>query len=314
MTKTRCLILAVSAALLSHPAHADWLAELESPAPIASSDGLVVRAVGSSNPDLARDEAHARSLAAKTARVLAHERLAERLDGLRLSSETKLRNELLVGSTVQASVRSQVRGARVVEESFTKRPDGSIACEVTLAWGGGAPREQGHQPALAAPAPTAPSSPRPADSTPAQAPPLPPSALSVPSHAGPPPSEIPPVTHRLPTHHQDYSGLIVDATGLGARAVVDPRIVTESGHVIYDRSQADRKFARRKGLVEYAHSIEAARAFKRLGDRPLIVRAQRLGGPTGKDLIVSDEAAALATSTISRHDLYHRCSVVILLD
>ena len=358
MSRT-ALIAAGLVLLLAAPAAADWLEDLDAwtpppqPAPAVDWTTGVVRASASAGADPRRvlNRAHARSQALRTARTLAHEKLAETVDGIQVDAVTTLRDERLASSRVETRVQARIRGARVVREDCESLEDGSLSCEVELALLLGS--EDGLVSALREPQPdwelgwdddedepeadepARPASPPP--STTAPEPPAPARAESIepPAHeasaAVEPPAEAavatPPETApaatasrpassivERPRRGERRSGLIVDARGLGFEPALFPRLLTTGGEVVFSFDTVRRKHAVRKGLVEYARDWDAARNFKRVGRRPLVVRALAAEGEAATDLILSDDAAPLISATVGQRRLGRRCRVVILLD
>ncbi|WP_319522060.1 hypothetical protein [uncultured Desulfosarcina sp.] len=111
-----------------------------------------------------------------------------------------------------------------------------------------------------------------------------------------------------------YTGLIVDAVGIGAKPALVPVIADESGEVVYGPAFASREFAVSRGMSGYAASLDAARKDPRVGDRPLIVKAIRTRFTGNTDLVIpTTEAARLRSSAIHLNFL-KACRVCIVLD
>lgn len=111
-----------------------------------------------------------------------------------------------------------------------------------------------------------------------------------------------------------YTGLIVDAQGLGARPAMYPRILTASGEALFDVSTANPNAVIEEGLAEYRKTLEAARAVSRVGDHPLIVKATRVSGKYGADLVVSDEDARTIAQANEQRDFLGEARVAVVLD
>ncbi len=91
------------------------------------------------------------------------------------------------------------------------------------------------------------------------------------------------------------TGVIVDATGLGADRALWPRLLGEDGKVLYGNFDLSDDFLYDEGAVQYAASVEEARTLGRAGDRPLVVKARRTDGAYKADLVLAaGEAAKLA--------------------
>jgi hypothetical protein len=93
---------------------------------------ICVIAGGTADLDKAQSGAHARSLALRTARVLAYEKLAEKLKGVIVGAQTKLKNDALDESQVTTIVKATIRNVTFEKEMVSFLPDGSPWAEVTL--------------------------------------------------------------------------------------------------------------------------------------------------------------------------------------
>lgn len=93
---------------------------------------ICVIAGGTADLDKAQSSAHARSLALRTARVLAYEKLAEKIKGVIVGAQTKLKNDSLDESQVSTIVKATIRNVTFEKEMVSFLPDGSPWAEVTL--------------------------------------------------------------------------------------------------------------------------------------------------------------------------------------
>lgn len=93
---------------------------------------ICVIAGGTADLDKAQSSAHARSLALRTARVLAYEKLAEKVKGVIVGAQTKLKNDALDESQVTTIVKATIRNVTFEKEIVSFLPDGSPWAEVTL--------------------------------------------------------------------------------------------------------------------------------------------------------------------------------------
>lgn len=72
------------------------------------------------------------------------------------------------------------------------------------------------------------------------------------------------------------TGLVVDATGLGFEPVLGPQIHSPDGTALYGPDTVARAYVQQYGVAGYSRSLNEAQSDPRVGDRPLIVRAQRI--------------------------------------
>lgn len=114
---------------------------------------------------------------------------------------------------------------------------------------------------------------------------------------------------------RDFTGLILDASYLGARAALKPRIFSQDGEEVYGERTASREVALSKGYASWSDSPETARdkAKKRIGSNPLVVRAMEATGKHRSDLVVSREDAMLIERADQKTGFLKQCKVAITI-
>lgn len=113
-----------------------------------------------------------------------------------------------------------------------------------------------------------------------------------------------------------YTGLIVDASGLGARPAMSPRLLVDpEGNEIYGPQSVDREVAMNIGFAGYASSVDRAKGLdKRLGSNPMVVKATGCSGGRKTDLLLSkDDASTLYDANLDRNFLKD-CKVVMVIN
>ena len=88
----------------------------------------------------------------------------------------------------------------------------------------------------------------------------------------------------------EFSGLVVDATGLGVKPSLQPRIMDGAGRAFYTVEMVSPNALRQHGAAAYVGTVESARRMERVGKKPLVLKATRLS-KSKTDLIVADVAA-----------------------
>ncbi len=89
-----------------------------------------------------------------------------------------------------------------------------------------------------------------------------------------------------------YTGLVVDARGLGVTPVLAPRLLDAAGKALYGVSALAEDVRAATGVAAWFDSLEAAKKAALVGEKPLVVKAT---GLQGSDLVLSpDDAKALA--------------------
>jgi len=97
----------------------------------------------------------------------------------------------------------------------------------------------------------------------------------------------------------EYTGLIVDCTGIGLQPSVNPMILTNDGeNEVFSQRIVDMEI-KDQGMVRLVVSIEAARANSRAGKNPLMVKGVRAVGNRSTDVVVSqDDAIAIMSADV----------------
>lgn len=128
-----------------------------------------------------------------------------------------------------------------------------------------------------------------------------------PDGSTPSPSEVPMAAGA-------YTGLIIDAKGLGVMPAMAPKVEDENGNEVYGSKFVSREWAVRQGMVGYEKSLEAARGNQRVTNNPLVIKALKASGANKSDVVVSNaDAQRLQQATQSQNFLDH-CRVMFLLD
>lgn len=266
---------------------------------VATATGLGVP------PPTAVSPAQARALARRAAEVVARRNLLEVVRGVRIDSQTQVRNAMLESDVINAQVSGLVRGAQVV--SVQELGDGSV--EVTVGM-----RLMGELANLLLPQaprrkvpPPAPQEAGPASSPQIAAPPPP---------AGQGPARQPVEAQPSPPAPapRPFTGLVVDARGLGARPAMVPKVLSESGQELYGPASVDRQWAAEQGVAGYAKDPSAAQQHERVADRPLVVKGLQTSGPSRADIVISNADARVLFSSAQNMGMLEKARVIIVVD
>lgn len=113
-----------------------------------------------------------------------------------------------------------------------------------------------------------------------------------------------------------YTGLVVDARGSSLRPSLSPRIVDDSGRVIYAASHVDRDFAVRTGVVAYDRSLQLAAVSERVGGataNPFLVVATGVSGLYNSDVVVTRDMGTRIRIANMEADFLAKCRVVFVV-
>lgn len=125
----------------------------------------------------------------------------------------------------------------------------------------------------------------------------------------------------LREHGNVFTGIVVDARGLGVRRGMSPRILDERGRIIYSGIEADASVIIGRGLVGYMYDPEDAVENSRLAvhemypyRNPLIVQAVGVvDDPFRASVIISVADAERIRKELQKYDFLGRWAVVFII-
>lgn len=230
-------------------------------------------------------------LARRAAIVDAYRNLAETIQGVQVDSDTLMQDLVIQSDTVRAKVSALVKGARILEEGTN--PDGSYFVRMSVPLYG-----VGNSVAAVA---------IPEIGTSAAPEPLP--KVDV-KHTSLPKQEVKEV------RSAGYTGVIIDASGLGLEATFSPVVYDTNGRAIYGMKNIDPDFAISKGMVEYASSKERAVTNSRAGSNPLVLSAVDVKGGRNSvnrvNVVVSVDDGDKILLANEKSGMLHKCAVVFV--
>ena len=115
------------------------------------------------------------------------------------------------------------------------------------------------------------------------------------------------------TGDEIYSGLIIDAGGLGLEPVISPKILDERYREIYGASYISKESALLRGIVVYEKEMSRAMENDRISNNPLIIQGIRTTGNSTNVVISSSDAQSLRHSAKNLSFLRHG-KVIIVID
>jgi len=277
------LICAVLLALAAGSASAQMVGTVKDVEQSVGSTGKVdwttgmITAVGiGAPPAQPANAAQARAMAERAAQVVALRNLLEAVKGVRVDSATTVENFMVTSDVIKTEVSGFIQGAMPIDKKYMS--DGSVEVTVGMRLTG------------------------------ALADTLLPKGLATPSTPLTAPSGATAVPGQL------YTGLIVDARGLGVRPAMAPKILNEDGKEVYGSAWVSRDFAVREGMVGYLKDPASALANPRVTDKPLMVKALKVSGDARVDTVISNADAAALQSAAQNLNMLQKCRVIILVD
>jgi len=113
---------------------------------------------------------------------------------------------------------------------------------------------------------------------------------------------------------EPFTGLVIDARGQGLRPALAPRVLNESGKIVYGVSFTRRPRALVAGVASYEGDLDLASKKNRVAEKPLIVQCKKAVGPDRTDIIISSEAAAILHSMPKHLKFLADCRVIIVVE
>jgi hypothetical protein len=242
---------------------------------------ITVKGIGASNPEM--PEATRRPGAVRAAQLMAPRNALETIKGIQISSETTVENFMVTDEYVSTSIDGFIKGFKF-EPNPHYMSDGSVEISVTVPLDG--PQGLGEAlygkgDSIVKDKPVVTAMPEPAAETKAQV----------------------------------FTGLIIDATGLGIKPAMAPKVLDEAGNEIYGSAYVGRAFAVKYGMAGYAKSVEEAGKNKdRIGKTPEKVKAIKASGANKCDVVLSSGDADALRSSAKNLKFLQECRVIIVVD
>jgi hypothetical protein len=183
--------------------------------------------------------AQAKHMAERAAFSVALRNLLETVKGIRVDSMTLVENYMLKDDVIKTQVSGFVKGAQVVKDKTVAQPDGTVELTVKVPlWG----TESLYAPMMNA-------------------------------------KGLQPRDGGADSDNSDgYTGVVVDARGLGVLPACFPELLDQDGGVVFGASTVDRAAAERDGMVHYM-TVPKGVDLSNLLERALIIRPVEMGAP-----------------------------------
>ena len=123
----------------------------------------------------------------------------------------------------------------------------------------------------------------------------------------------PPVKEdKIKSDKSEWTGLIVDARGVGLKPALVPYILDNLGSQVYGPEYISRDFAVQWGMCGYTSDMDAALKTDRVGQNPLTVQTIRATGPEPTNIVIS-AADASRVRAASEHVVILREGRVVVV-
>lgn len=266
----------------------------------------IIRATGIGlAPADSQSKAQAKLAAQRAAKVDAYRRLAEIVQGVRVSSETTVQNFMLKDTTINTRVSGFIKGARETEIKYYADGAAEVTIEASLNGKGGL--ADIILPALSEVRVTEVDEPLVKEEA---------KPIETAQTETAQPQEADKETEGIPAVETTagYTGLVVNAKGLGIQPSLSPKILTEEKEEVYGINYADPRYRTELGLVEYHTGVDAAKQDERVTKVPYIIQAVAAAGPQKSDVIIKTADAQGFGNSQESKDILQRCRVIIVLE
>ncbi len=303
------IILIVSVLfLISAPAFSQYVNQPIGDAGNVDWSSQVVRSTGIGAPNPNMPQAAQRAGAIEAAKRVALRNLLETVRGMTLTSETTIRNAMVENDVINTRVQGVVTNFTIVDTKYMSTGDIEVTVEMPIT---GAlldavlPQQMGGTPVSAGAAgqggygqlwPI--DKPVPAGYK-----------LITPVNPGQGPAS---------TSGQSaggvFTGLVIDAKGLGVRPAMAPKIVDETGEEVYGSKYVSRDWAVQIGMVGYDKNVNQAKTNDRVTNNPMVVKGLRASGANKADIVVSNNDAANIRNAAANQNFLDKCKVMFIVD
>jgi hypothetical protein len=234
-----------------------------------------VTAVGIGAPNPAMPEVTARPMAIRAARDVALRNALELIKGIQMNSSTTVENFMVQSDQIRTSVEGYIRKFEASEPRYMS--DKTIEITVTI----------------------------PMDAALAEA--VLPSSIQAQPLASVPAVQV--------AKAQNFSGLIIDARGMGAIPALVPKILDEDGKEVYGSAYVSREWAVKWGMAGYAKTPQQAAGLRdRIGTTPGMIKAVKATGASRCDLVISNRDALEVRAAAKSMKFLSDCRVIIIVD
>ena len=111
-----------------------------------------------------------------------------------------------------------------------------------------------------------------------------------------------------------FTGLVVDAKGLGVKPVMVPKIIDENNQEVYGSAFVSREYAVQQGMSGYARDLKEILKDQRVSDYPLVVKGLKTSGPGHSEIVISNADASKLRGISESLYFMKKCRVIIVID
>lgn len=296
------------------------------------SRGIILAKGSGAPPREARNIAQARLMTERAALTDARRNLLEVLKGVRVDSSTLVENFMVKDDQIRLQAEGFIQGSVEVRRFRKYLSDGAIEITVAVDLAGDfislmlqaatearkgvekAPSEDKPGPSPSPP----PIAPPAAAAVPEKKPePAFPPAVAVPEkkpEPPPAPAKVPPKPLPSPADLPPYTGVVLDARGLGMKPALLVRVLDEGGTELYRGGYVPQEKAAQNGLALFSRDLTAAQTNPRVGKNPLTLKGSKVDPANPSDIILAEENARKMAPYAQKGTFLEDCRVMVVLE
>jgi len=118
----------------------------------------------------------------------------------------------------------------------------------------------------------------------------------------------------MPQNRKEYTGLVIDARGLGINPAMTFQLVDEDGKEVYGSAYVSREHVVQWGMCEYTSDINAIKKNERIGGNSIVVKGIKVKPPGNSDVIISGADASRVRGAVEHLGFLKECRVMIVMD
>jgi hypothetical protein len=113
-----------------------------------------------------------------------------------------------------------------------------------------------------------------------------------------------------------YTGLIIDARGLGVKPALCPQVFDTDGYLLYNANMVDITAPGFTTVAAYSKTMEHAKSLSRVGNNPLIVKATGVvkGSGEAADVIIGSSDSIIFRQSSSKDTIISSAAVAIVVN
>ena len=256
-----------------------------------SSGKIVVEGIGGAGQSMSNGYT--------AAKVDAYRLIAEEVHGVQIDSDTTVENSILTSDIIKTKVNGVIKGAKVVSRSVDGNGYYHVVMELPV-YGGSNSLAAAVLPQVPQQGFLPPSDIIPVDKIAGVA--LKPESTGVNAAVPTVPATQVPAANQATVGNLygatgQYTGLIVDCSGMGLQTAMAPAIVTEGRKIVYGLEKFTREQVLNRGYVGYSKS--ATEGVGRAGSNPMVIKAEGIERFCNPVISKEDAAKILAENQMN---------------